>query len=61
VSSWNIVVRRKKVKGGQNFTNFTRENTSNGRVLVKSATLLAHVEELWKLKIHPDRNPVRVT
>jgi len=51
----------KKVKGAQNFTHFTKENTSNGRLLVKSATLLAQVEELCKWKIHPDRNPVRVT
>jgi hypothetical protein len=60
-SPWNFFLRRKKVKGAQNFPHFTKENTSNGRLLVKSATLLAQVEELCKWKIHPDRNPVRVT
>jgi len=60
-SPWNFFLRRKKVKGAQNFTHFTKENTSNGILLVKSATLLALVKELRKLKIHLDRNPVRVT
>jgi hypothetical protein len=60
-SLWNFVLRRKEVKGARNFTHFTKENTSNGRLLVESATLLALVEELCKLKIHPGRNPVRVT
>jgi hypothetical protein len=42
-SPWNFVLRRKKVKAAPNFTHFTKENISNSRLLVKSATLLAQV------------------